>query len=179
MPTKIKGFTLIELLVVVAIIGILAAVGVVAYSGYTSGAKKAKAKADHKSLVKFIAHGTVKCEIGEPFNLKLSSGGLNYSEVDRCDLVNSKNGNQLTTRIVHHFTVETYFEKWCMIDGKRSGGGASCQEAVASGGTFGLGGALFEHEIHNCANPNISDCGTLVIETKISNTEYIKNTIKF
>lgn len=40
MTTKSSGFTLIELLVVVAILGILAAVGVAAYSGYVDSAKK-------------------------------------------------------------------------------------------------------------------------------------------
>ena len=51
---KNKGFTLIELLVVVAIIGILAAVGVVAYSGYTSSAKKSVTKANHKLISSLV-----------------------------------------------------------------------------------------------------------------------------
>lgn len=60
-----KGFTLIELLVVVAIIGILAAVGTVAYTGYTANAKKAAAKSNHASVVKYIAAEDQKCNIGE------------------------------------------------------------------------------------------------------------------
>ena len=60
-----KGFTLIELLVVVAIIGILAAVGTVAYQGYTSGAKKNATKSNHASVVKFIAAEIAKCSMGE------------------------------------------------------------------------------------------------------------------
>ena len=59
-----KGFTLIELLVVVAIIGILAAVGVVAYSGYTYGARVAVAKNNYKQVVKVIQSEMRKCDIG-------------------------------------------------------------------------------------------------------------------
>ena len=62
---KNKGFTLIELLVVVAIIGILASVGVVAYNGYTESAKKGASKSNHNSVKKWIQNELQKCSIGE------------------------------------------------------------------------------------------------------------------
>ena len=58
---KSKGFTLIELLVVVAIIGILAAVGVVAYNGYTASAKANATKTNYKNISKWIQTEMVKC----------------------------------------------------------------------------------------------------------------------
>lgn len=49
-----KGFSLVELLVVVAIIGVLAGVGIVGYQSYTESAKEKVAEANYNSVVRFV-----------------------------------------------------------------------------------------------------------------------------
>ena len=67
---KKNGFTLIELLVVVAIIGILAAVGVVAYSGYTKSAKRVAIDENFNTIANNIELLAMDCDLNGGPTLK-------------------------------------------------------------------------------------------------------------
>ena len=58
-----KGFTLIELLVVVAIIGVLAAVGVVSFSGFIENAKDSKCTQQHKTVSNHVLTSIQRCSL--------------------------------------------------------------------------------------------------------------------
>ncbi len=98
-----KGFTLIELLVVVAIIGILAAVGVVAYSGYTKGAKLKAAKQNLKTISKWLAAESTKvcsAQQGRAKNgMYLNNDDSNFRYFMKC----TDDGTALAYAASHYF----------------------------------------------------------------------------
>ena len=77
---KQKAFTLIELLVVVAIIGILAAVGVNTFSGFQEKAKISATKANLTIIKKYITFELTKCELGETI---VMDGNLNCADITK------------------------------------------------------------------------------------------------
>ena len=99
-----KAFTLIELLVVVALIGILAAVGVVAYNGYTKSAKLKAVHTNLKTVSKWLAAESAKVCSAQQGSAKngmyLNNDDSNYRYFVKC----SDDGTALAWAASHFFT---------------------------------------------------------------------------
>jgi len=94
-----KGFTLIELLIVVAIIGVLAAVGVPMYNDYLKDAKFKATQTTHKNVANFVASEMTKGASTGSMKLYTRAGVL--SKVNY-----SSNAATLRNNFIRHFNYE-------------------------------------------------------------------------
>ena len=137
--SSIKAFTLIELLVVVAIIGILAAVGVVSFGGFTGSAKTNATKSNHAAAIKSISAEIKKCEI-QGGNLSLKSTANNSTAANVPCSKGTTNTQALATAFINHLNNEGFKNPYDTAQGAFNSTGTTTGQTIiaVSGSTITL-----------------------------------------
>ena len=122
-----KGFTLVELLVVVAILGVLAAVGIVAFGGFLGNAKVNASKTNHSNATSFIQASLTKCSLGDTtIALKASDGSATTLA---CSSVTGGDASTVATAFVNHFKGEQWKNPYSTAN-DASGTASACGSAT-------------------------------------------------
>mgnify|MGYP006099346125 FL=1 len=136
MIDKKKGFTLIELLVVVAIIGILAAIAINFFSGYSLTAKKNVAQANFMTIKNYILAEKARCYLDKTATVFQS---------EKCPITSSMQGAS---------------SGWCGVFGDFFLKKANFKNPFGGGSAYGVGDGS-EDGITRCVLcPRGSFCGS-------------------